>query len=176
MIGDVDEARVEQAIEAIRGELTAQVARGRLPGGPGPLPRRGSSAGCTGVQPLRGLRPRARGHLRGGDGSEAAGGSGSLEDIIRPRLPPPHQHLVALVDKEKAGGSGIRAGSAGMHLNPITVIPLVELVRTPATDDVTLRTAWSPRAGRQAPGPPASAMRPAFVVNRLLTRDVLRGP
>ncbi len=58
----------------------------------------------------------------------------------------------------------------GMHFfNPVALLPLVELVRAPATDDATLATAWevTERLGkrgvlvRDAPG---------FVVNRLLTR------
>ena len=32
----------------------------------------------------------------------------------------------------------------GMHFfNPVAVLPLVELVRTPSTDDATLATAWA---------------------------------
>ena len=32
----------------------------------------------------------------------------------------------------------------GIHFfNPVAVLPLVELVRTPATDDETLATAWA---------------------------------
>ena len=58
----------------------------------------------------------------------------------------------------------------GMHFfNPVAVLPLVELVRTPQTDDATVATAWDaaeslrkrPVLVRDAPG---------FVVNRLLTR------
>ena len=59
----------------------------------------------------------------------------------------------------------------GMHFfNPVAVLPLVELVRTPQTDDATLATAWAftrklRKTGvlvRDAPG---------FVVNRLLGRQ-----
>ena len=59
----------------------------------------------------------------------------------------------------------------GMHFfNPVAVLPLVELVRTPQTDDVTLATAWAVTKKlrktavlvRDAPG---------FVVNRLLGRQ-----
>ena len=43
----------------------------------------------------------------------------------------------------------------GMHFfNPVAVLPLVELVRTPATDDQTLATAWDvTRSARQARRP-----------------------
>ena len=59
----------------------------------------------------------------------------------------------------------------GLHFfNPVAVLPLVEVVRTPATDDVTLVTAWDvdPQA-RQARRARRDA--PAFVVNRMLTRQ-----
>ena len=58
----------------------------------------------------------------------------------------------------------------GIHFfNPVAVLPLVELVRTPATDDETLATAWAFAEGlRKRPVLVADA--PAFVVNRVLTR------
>jgi 3-hydroxyacyl-CoA dehydrogenase/enoyl-CoA hydratase/carnithine racemase len=58
----------------------------------------------------------------------------------------------------------------GIHFfNPVAVLPLVELVRTPGTDDETLATAWAfAEALRKRPVLVADA--PAFVVNRVLTR------
>jgi len=58
----------------------------------------------------------------------------------------------------------------GIHFfNPVALLPLVELVRTPDTDDETLATAWafSERLGKR---PVLVADAPAFVVNRVLTR------
>src|SRR5262249_48756398 len=58
----------------------------------------------------------------------------------------------------------------GMHFfNPVALLPLVELVRTPATDDVALATAWetTSRLGKRAV---LVSDAPAFVVNRVLTR------
>jgi 3-hydroxyacyl-CoA dehydrogenase/enoyl-CoA hydratase/carnithine racemase len=58
----------------------------------------------------------------------------------------------------------------GMHFfNPVAVLPLVELVRTAATADVSLATAWrvSDRLGKRAV---LVRDAPAFVVNRVLTR------
>jgi 3-hydroxyacyl-CoA dehydrogenase/enoyl-CoA hydratase/carnithine racemase len=58
----------------------------------------------------------------------------------------------------------------GIHFfNPVAVLPLVELVRTPHTDDVTLTTAWA-FAERLRKRPVLVADAPAFVVNRVLTR------
>jgi 3-hydroxyacyl-CoA dehydrogenase len=58
----------------------------------------------------------------------------------------------------------------GIHFfNPVAVLPLVELVRTPGTDDEALATAWAFTEGlRKRPVLVADA--PAFVVNRVLTR------
>jgi len=58
-----------------------------------------------------------------------------------------------------------------MHFfNPVSALPLVELVRAAATDETTLATAW---AVTQKLGKRGVLVRdaPAFVVNRLLTRQ-----
>jgi 3-hydroxyacyl-CoA dehydrogenase len=58
----------------------------------------------------------------------------------------------------------------GIHFfNPVAVLPLVELVRTPHTDDARLATAWA-FAERLRKRPVLVADAPAFVVNRVLTR------
>jgi 3-hydroxyacyl-CoA dehydrogenase/enoyl-CoA hydratase/carnithine racemase len=58
----------------------------------------------------------------------------------------------------------------GIHFfNPVAVLPLVELVRTPGTDDVTLATAWD-LAEKLRKRPVLVRDAPAFVVNRVLTR------
>ena len=58
----------------------------------------------------------------------------------------------------------------GIHFfNPVAVLPLVELVRTPETDDETLATAWA-FAEKLRKRPVLAADAPAFVVNRVLTR------
>jgi len=57
-----------------------------------------------------------------------------------------------------------------MHFfNPVSLMPLVELVRTPATDDATLATAWDVS---QTLRKRAVLVRdgPGFVVNRVLAR------
>jgi 3-hydroxyacyl-CoA dehydrogenase/enoyl-CoA hydratase/carnithine racemase len=59
----------------------------------------------------------------------------------------------------------------GMHFfNPVAVLPLVELVRTPHTDDVTLATAWAVTGKLRKRGVLVRDA-PAFVVNRLLGRQ-----
>jgi 3-hydroxyacyl-CoA dehydrogenase/enoyl-CoA hydratase/carnithine racemase len=58
----------------------------------------------------------------------------------------------------------------GMHFfNPVAVLPLVELVRTPLTDDPTLATAWDITGKLRKRGVLVRDA-PAFVVNRILSR------
>jgi 3-hydroxyacyl-CoA dehydrogenase/enoyl-CoA hydratase/carnithine racemase len=59
----------------------------------------------------------------------------------------------------------------GMHFfNPVAVLPLVELARTPKTDDSTLATAWTVTKKLRKTGVLVRDA-PAFVVNRLLGRQ-----
>jgi 3-hydroxyacyl-CoA dehydrogenase len=59
----------------------------------------------------------------------------------------------------------------GMHFfNPVAVLPLVELVRTPMTDDVTLATAWAVTGKLRKRGVLVRDA-PGFVVNRVLGRQ-----
>ena len=56
----------------------------------------------------------------------------------------------------------------GMHFfNPAPVLPLVEIVRAPASSDAAVRTAyeWAERAGKQ---PVSCNDTPGFIVNRIL--------
>jgi 3-hydroxyacyl-CoA dehydrogenase/enoyl-CoA hydratase/carnithine racemase len=58
----------------------------------------------------------------------------------------------------------------GMHFfNPVALMPLVELIRTPETDDTSLATAYETARGL-GKTPVLVRDAPAFVVNRLLTR------
>ena len=59
---------------------------------------------------------------------------------------------------------------AGLHFfNPVAVLPLVEIIRTPETDDTTLATVWDV-ASQLRKRPVVAKDAPAFVVNRVLTR------
>lgn len=58
----------------------------------------------------------------------------------------------------------------GLHFfNPVAVLPLVEVVRTPATTDEQLATAWDV-VGKLGKRRVLVSDAPAFVVNRVLTR------
>ena len=59
---------------------------------------------------------------------------------------------------------------AGLHFfNPVAVLPLVEIIRTPETDDATLATVWDV-AAQLRKRPVVAKDAPAFIVNRVLTR------
>ena len=59
---------------------------------------------------------------------------------------------------------------AGLHFfNPVAVLPLVEIIRTPETDDATLTTVFDV-AAKLRKRPVVAKDAPAFVVNRVLTR------
>ena len=92
-----------------------------------------------------------------------------LEAIVRP-------DCVLATNTSSLSVTAMAAGLAhpqrvvGFHFfNPVAVLPLVEVVRGAATDDATVATALA--VGRQAKkNCVIVADRPAFVVNRLLTR------
>jgi 3-hydroxyacyl-CoA dehydrogenase/enoyl-CoA hydratase/carnithine racemase len=67
---------------------------------------------------------------------------------------------------------GEMGADIGIHFfNPVAVLPLVELVRTVDTDDQTLATAWA-FAEKLRKRPVLVRDAPAFVVNRVLTRQM----
>ena len=60
----------------------------------------------------------------------------------------------------------------GMHFfNPVAVLPLVELARTPVTDDASLATVMGGHEEAPEDRRPRPRLAPAFVVNRLLGRQ-----
>jgi 3-hydroxyacyl-CoA dehydrogenase/enoyl-CoA hydratase/carnithine racemase len=69
-----------------------------------------------------------------------------------------------------AEGLSLPGRLVGLHFfNPVAVLPLVEVVRTPHTDDATLATVWDVVQKLRKRGV-LVADAPAFVVNRVLTR------
>jgi 3-hydroxyacyl-CoA dehydrogenase/enoyl-CoA hydratase/carnithine racemase len=165
-IRDVREEALVEAVETIRGELTAQVAKGRYEEG------------------------KAR--FLGSIVSTSTGYDGFADcdlvlEAVFEELPVKQQvfgEVEALVGPEcllatntsslsvTAMAEGLRRPErvVGMHFfNPVALMPLLELVRAAETDDATLATAYDvgtrlrkrPVVVRDAPG---------FVVNRVLTR------
>ena len=167
VLTDVDSARVEQAIAAIQVELAGLVAKGRLGEGKARF--------------LGGL-------VEGGSSAEAYANCdlvleavfedltvkqevlGALEAVVSPEC-----LLVTNTSSLSITGMSARLDhperAIGMHFfNPVAVLPLVEIVRTPHTDDVTVATAWAvtQKLGKRGV---LVGDAPAFVVNRLLTRQ-----
>jgi 3-hydroxyacyl-CoA dehydrogenase/enoyl-CoA hydratase/carnithine racemase len=167
VITDVDAERVEAAVASIRGDLDKQVARGRLSEG----------------------KARFLGSLVSGvaDVSGFAGCDLVIEAVFE-EIAVKRQVFGALeqvVSDEcllvtNTSSLSVTAMAAelrhpervvGMHFfNPVSVLPLVELVRAEDTDDVTLATAWdvTKKLGKRGV---LVKDAPAFVVNRLLTRQ-----
>lgn len=167
VLTDVDAGRAQTAAEQIRAELEGLVTRGRLQEGKarflGSLVSAGAGleayAGCDLVLEAVFEELSVKREVFAG-----------LESVVAPTC-----LLVTNTSSLSvtAMGDGLSYPErvVGMHFfNPVAVLPLVELVRTPSTDDVTLATAWdvTRKLGkrgvlvRDAPG---------FVVNRVLTRQ-----
>jgi 3-hydroxyacyl-CoA dehydrogenase/enoyl-CoA hydratase/carnithine racemase len=167
VITDVDPARVEQAVATIHGDLEMQVAKGRLTEGKarflGSLVTGGGDvdayAGCDLVLEAVFEELSVKRDVLGG-----------LEQVVSSDcllVTNTSSLSVAAMGEELEHPERV----VGMHFfNPVAVLPLVELVRAPATDDVTLATAWavSKKLGKRGV---LVEDAPAFVVNRLLTRQ-----
>ena len=167
VITDVDAARVEEAVVAIRAELEKQASRGRLSEG----------------------KARFLGSIVSGvvDTSGFAGCDLVIEAVfeeiaVKQQVFRALERIVAeecllvtntssLSVTQMAQGLEHPERVVGMHFfNPVAVLPLVELVRAEATDDTTLATAWdvTKKLGKRGV---LVRDAPAFVVNRLLTRQ-----
>jgi 3-hydroxyacyl-CoA dehydrogenase/enoyl-CoA hydratase/carnithine racemase len=167
VLTDIEPERVEKAVESIRGELAGRVAKGRV------------------------SEPKARflgSIVTAGDGTgDYAGCDLVLEAVFEEldvkrevfdaleQVVSPECLLVtntsALSVTEMAEGLNHPERVVGLHFfNPVAVLPLVEVVRTPSTDDASLATAWdvTRRLGKRGV---LVEDAPAFVVNRMLTRQ-----
>ena len=167
VVTDVDPARVETAVQRIRADLAAQVAKGRLTE---------AKAGFLATLVVA------------GDGVGAYAGCDLVLEAVFEELSVKREVLAALeavvssecllvTNTSSLSVAAMAEGLAhpervvGLHFfNPVAVLPLVEVVRTPSTDAATLATAWdvARRLGKRGV---LVADAPAFVVNRLLTRQ-----
>jgi 3-hydroxyacyl-CoA dehydrogenase/enoyl-CoA hydratase/carnithine racemase len=159
VLRDVQQEIVDQALDSVRGDLAAQVAKGRYDEG----------------------KARFLGSLVAGTTGYAGFEDCDLVlEAVVERLPVKQQVFAEL--RERVQPDAVLAtntsslsvaemgADVGVHFfNPVPLMPLVELVRHEGTDDTALATAWdlTKRLGkrgvvvRDAPG---------FVVNRVLTR------
>jgi 3-hydroxyacyl-CoA dehydrogenase len=167
VITDVDAGRVETAVASIRADLEKQAARGRLSDGKARF--------------LASL-------VSGVDDTSGFAGCDLVIEAVFEEIAVKRQVFGALEDVvsdecllvTNTSSLSVTAMAAelrhpervvGMHFfNPVSVLPLVELVRAEATDDATLATAWdvTKKLGKRGV---LVKDAPAFVVNRLLTRQ-----
>jgi len=167
VLTDVDAGRAESAAESIRGELAGLVAKGRLSEGKarflGSIVTAGAGledyAGCDLV--LEAVFEEL------GVKREVFGG---LEQVVAPEcllVTNTSSLSVAAMAEDLAHPERV----VGLHFfNPVVVLPLVEVVRTPSTDDGSLATAWDVTRKLGKRGVLVKDA-PAFVVNRMLTRQ-----
>jgi 3-hydroxyacyl-CoA dehydrogenase/enoyl-CoA hydratase/carnithine racemase len=159
VLRDLDQGIVDGALDSIREELAGAAARGRLTEHKarflGEIATGGTTwdgfADCDLVlEAVVEELPVKRTVF------------GELREVVRPEC--------VLATNTSALSVSAMGADVGLHFfNPVAVLPLVELVRTPGTSDVAVATAHdvARRLGKRAV---VVADAPAFVVNRVLTR------
>ncbi len=169
VLRDLDDAIVERALETIRDELADAAARGRLDHEQA-LSLAAQATGTTSYDGFEqcdfvieavfeelDVKRQVFGELEGvvPDGCVLATNTSALSvTAMGENLEHPERLL-------------------GMHFfNPVALMPLVEIVRTPETDDTAVATAWAV-ADKLRKRPVLVHDAPGFVVNRLLTRMML---
>ena len=167
VLTDVDAERAEKAAESIRGELPSLVARGRLSEGKARFlgsvvtagEDTGAYEGCDLVLEAVFEELATKREV-----------FGSLEKVVSPEC-------LLVTNTSSLSVAAMTEGLdhpervLGLHFfNPVAVLPLVEVVRAPATDDVTLATGWDVTRKLGKRGVLVKDA-PAFVVNRMLTRQ-----
>jgi 3-hydroxyacyl-CoA dehydrogenase/enoyl-CoA hydratase/carnithine racemase len=163
---DLDEERVNRGLEYVRGEITALLRRGRVDAD---------------------TANRLTALVTGSVETAAFAGADLVIEAVFERLDIKQQvfaQVEAVVGDECVLMTNTSSLSVtrmaenlahperlvGFHFfNPVAVMPLIEVVRTPATDDATVATALA--VGKQLKKSCVLVKdAPAFVVNRLLTR------
>lgn len=166
LISDLSTDRVSTALHRMRGHLDRQEARGKL--------RPGEAAEIAGL--IRGTTDPSK--FRGCDATieavfEDQKTKRSVFRQLEEHIEPDALLLTntsALSVTDMARGLKHPDRVLGFHFfNPVAVLPLVELVRTPLSSETALVTAWS-LAGSLGKTAVPVADTPGFVVNRLLTR------
>ena len=148
VLRDIDQARVDEALATIREEVGAR-------------------------------KPFLATIVDGGTGWEQFAGCDLVLEAVFEELSVKHEVIAevrrvapdAIVATNTSSLSVEEMGAdVGLHFfNPVAVLPLVEIVRTPRTTDEQLATAWSVVQKLKKRGVIVGDA-PAFVVNRVLTR------
>jgi 3-hydroxyacyl-CoA dehydrogenase len=167
VLTDVDPERSRKAVDSIRDELAGLAAKGRMSEGKarflGSIASAGDGTdayvGCDLVLEAVFEEPAMKREV-----------FGALEQVVSPEC-------ILVTNTSSLSVAAMAAGLAnpervvGLHFfNPVAVLPLVEVVRTPSTDDTTLGTAWEVTRKLGKRGVLVKDA-PAFVVNRMLTRQ-----
>jgi 3-hydroxyacyl-CoA dehydrogenase/enoyl-CoA hydratase/carnithine racemase len=159
VLRDVSDDIVERAQEQLREDLAGLVAKGRLDEG----------------------KARFLGELvTGGTGYDGFADCDLVLEVVVEQLPVKQgvfAELRALVKPEAVLATNTSSLSVaemgadvGLHFfNPVALMPLVEIVRTPETGEATLATAWATVQALRKRGVVVKDS-PGFVVNRVLTR------
>jgi 3-hydroxyacyl-CoA dehydrogenase/enoyl-CoA hydratase/carnithine racemase len=166
LLRDVDDVLVSRGIENIRDELASAASRGRI-NQETALALASMVAGSTRWDGFADCDFVIEAVFEELDVKRQV--FGELEDVISPECVLA-TNTSALSVTDMAAGLRHPERVVGVHFfNPVPLMPLVELVRTPETDDATLATAFDV-ASRLRKRPVLVNDAPAFVVNRLLTR------
>ena len=166
VLRDLEQEIVDRALETIRDDLAGAAARGRLD----PDEALSLAALAEGSTSYEGFEDcdlvlEAIFEELGAKREVFA----ELEEVVRPECVLA-TNTSALSVTAMAEGLEQPERLVGMHFfNPVALMPLVELVRTPETDDSSLATAWAV-ADRLRKRPVLVNDAPGFVVNRLLSR------
>ena len=169
VLRDVDQAIVDRALETIRDELAGAAARGRLDHEQA-LSLAAQASGTTSYEGFEQCDFVIEAVFEELDVKRQV--FGDLEGVVTDEC---------LLATNTSALSVTAMGETlehperlvGMHFfNPVALMPLVEIVRTPETDDAALATAWSV-ADTLRKRPVLVNDAPGFVVNRLLTRLML---
>ena len=166
LITDLDQARVDKGLDYIRGEIAKMEEKGRL-----------SADDANQVRALVSGTTDKRAYADCDWVIEAVFEELSVKQQVFAEIEPIiSETAVIATNTSSLSVEEIGANLAhperlvGFHFfNPVAVMPLVEVVRVPSTDDATLATAMAvaKQLGKSAV---ITADRPGFVVNRLLAK------
>ncbi|HET8743713.1 MAG TPA: 3-hydroxyacyl-CoA dehydrogenase NAD-binding domain-containing protein [Gaiella sp.] len=167
VLTDVDPERAPRAVEAIRGEVDGLVAKGRLDEERAER-LRGLALAGTGIDDYAGCDLVLEAVFEELEAKRDV--FRALEKVVTPECLLA-TNTSALSVTAMAEGLTRPERVVGLHFfNPVRVLPLVEVVRTQATDDATLATAWDVVRRLRKRGVVVRDA-PGFVVNRMLTRQ-----
>jgi 3-hydroxyacyl-CoA dehydrogenase len=166
VLRDVKQEIVDEAIDEIRGNIEAQVAKGRYDEGKARF--LGSLvSGGTGYDAFAGCDLVLEAVFE--ELSVKKGVFAELERVVTDDCILA-TNTSSLSVTEMAADLRVTSRVVGLHFfNPVALMPLLEIVRAQDTDDVTLSTAFE-IGTKLRKRPVLVADAPGFVVNRVLTR------